>query len=156
MSRDTPPALKNIYSLGTADRTWEEFVCLLRSYGIEMVVDVRSRPTSKLPHFQRDFLARSLAEQGWGYFYLGKELGGFRPEGYEAYTQTLEYLAGLELLERMASRCLSVFICAERLPARCHRRFIGRSLHERGWKVKHLIEENRFWNDVPSAGDEGG
>lgn len=155
VSRETVPALKTIFSLGTADRTWDEFVLLLRSYGIEMVVDVRTLPTSRLPHFQREFLVQSLGEQGWGYLYLGKELGGYRRGGYEAYTQTVEYLAGLELLERMASRCLSVFICAERLPSRCHRRFIGRNLKERGWKVTHLIDGNKFWQDDPQpAGEE--
>ncbi len=154
VSREPVPALKTIFSLGTADRTWDEFVFLLRSYRIEMVVDVRSLPTSRFPHFQKEFLVQSLAEQGWGYFYLGKELGGHRRGGYEAYTQTVEYLAGLELLERMASRCLSVIICAERLPSRCHRRFIGRNLMERGWKVTHLIDGNEFWQDDPQAAGE--
>jgi uncharacterized protein (DUF488 family) len=40
-----------------------------------------------------------------------------------------------------------VILCAERLPERCHRRFIARSLEERGWKVAHIIEENRILED---------
>ncbi len=138
---------KIIFTMGTSNRTFEEFVEMLRTYKIEMVIDVRSFPTSKFPHFQKEALAQSLAEENLGYFYLGKELGGFRQGGYEAYTQTLEYLVGMELLERMASRCRSVVICAERLPWRCHRRFIGRSLQERGWQVKHVIDEKRIWED---------
>jgi len=145
---------KIIFTLGTSKRTFKEFVEMLRTYKIEMVIDVRSFPTSKFPHFQKEALAQSLAEENLGYFYLGKELGGFRQGGYEAYTQTLEYLVGVELLERMASRCRSVIICAERLPWRCHRRFIGRSLQERGWQVKHVIDQKRIWEDKLTKEEE--
>jgi hypothetical protein len=34
-------------------------------------------------------------------------------------------------------------LCAERLPERCHRRFIARSLEERGWQTVHLIDADR-------------
>ena len=128
-----------VFTLGTSNRTWTEFVHLLRSKAIEMVTDVRSFPASKFPHFRREILSQSLGEAELGYFYLGKELGGYRRGGYEAYTQTLVYLVGIELLERMASRCRCAVLCAERLPWRCHRRFIGQSMQERGWKVLHII-----------------
>lgn len=141
------PFERIIYSLGTSNRTLEEFVKLLKSYAVEMVVDVRSFPASKFQHFKRESLLQSLGERGIGYYYLGKELGGFRKGGYEAYTQTLEYFAGLELLERMASRCRSSILCAERLPWRCHRRFIGRSLQDRSWKVVHILQEDKIWED---------
>ncbi|NWF57603.1 MAG: DUF488 domain-containing protein [Syntrophaceae bacterium] len=138
---------KRVFTLGTGSRTWEEFLHLLRGYRVEMVIDVRSFPTSKFEHFKRESMNLSLGEAGFGYSYLGKELGGYRRGGYEAYTQTLSYLAGMELLERMSSRCRSAIICAERLPWRCHRRFIGRSLQERGWEVTHIIDEKRVWKD---------
>ncbi len=141
------PFERIIYSLGTSNRTLEEFVKLLKSYAVEMVVDVRSFPASKFQHFKHESLLQSLGERGIGYYYLGKDLGGYRKGGYEAYTQTLEYLAGLELLERMASRCRCAILCVERLPWRCHRRFIGGSLQDRGWKVVHILEEKKIWED---------
>ncbi len=136
---------KRIYTLGTSNRSGEEFFALLRAYVIEMVVDVRSFPTSKFPHFKKEMLSRSLAEEGFGYTHLGKELGGYREGGYDAYTQTYGYLHGIELLERLASRLRCAILCAERLPWRCHRRFIGHSLQERGWQVTHIIEKDRIW-----------
>jgi len=145
---------KIIFTLGTSNRTFEEFVGVLGRYEIEMVIDVRSFPTSKFPHFKKEALNQSLAEENFGYYYLGKELGGYRRGGYEAYTRTLPYLAGMELLERMAFRCRSAILCAERLPWRCHRRFIGRSLRERGWKVVHIIDEKRVWEDKIQAEEE--
>jgi len=150
MQNHIPPG-KIIFTLGSSNRTFEEFVELLRAYAVEMVTDVRSFPTSKFPHFKREILSKTLGEQGLGYYYLGKELGGYRKGGYEAYTQTYEYLRGLELLERLASRCRCAILCAERLPWRCHRRFIGRSLQERGWKVVHIIDEKRVWEDRVAA-----
>ena len=141
------PVERNVWTLGTSNRSWEEFTRFLQMYRLEMVIDVRSFPTSKFAHFKQASLNPSLAEAGFGYYNLGKELGGYRKEGYEAYTQTLPYLAGIELLERMSSRCRSAVMCAERLPWRCHRRFIGRSLRDRGWKVIHLIDEKRVWED---------
>ena len=136
---------KLIYTLGTSNRPWEEFLNLLRAYTIEIVVDVRSFPTSKFSHFKQEELSHGLGEAGFGYTHLGKSLGGYRKEGYEAYTQTYDYLRGIELLERLSTRSRCTILCAERFPWRCHRRFIGKSLQERGWKVVHLIEENRIW-----------
>jgi uncharacterized protein (DUF488 family) len=146
-----PGGTKVIFSLGTSNRRLVEFIAILRVYRIEMAVDVRSFPTSsRFPHFKKESLPQSLAEAGFGYFFLGKELGGYRQGGYEAYTQALEYLAGMEVLERMASRCRSAIFCAERLPWRCHRRFIGRSLRERGWEVIHIIDEKRVLSSCSS------
>ena len=131
---------KIIHTLGTGDRSAEEFIAILRAYGVEMVADVRSFPRSRFPQFRRETLAGNLGEAGIGYVHLGKELGGYRDGGFEAYTQTLAYLQGIERLERLASRCRCVILCAERLPERCHRRFIARSLEERGWQVVNIIE----------------
>jgi len=143
---------KLIHTLGSSNRSLEEFIGLLRTYGIEMVADVRSFPASRFPHFRREVLAQSLGEAGVGYAHLGKELGGYRQGGYEAYTQTYAYLQGIERLERLASRCRCAILCAERLPERCHRRFIAKSLEERGWKAVHIIEANRTWE--PASGEE--
>ncbi len=124
--------------MGTSDRTIEKMIHLLRLHQIAMVVDVRSWPRSKFPQFNQEALAASLKEAGLGYAHLGKELGGFRKGGYEAYTQTDSYRIGLDRLEQMARRYCSAVLCAERSPERCHRRFIAQSLEERGWQVVHL------------------
>ena len=49
-----------IYTVGTANRSKEEFVLLLHSFGIEAVVDVRRFPTSKFAHFRREELEEML------------------------------------------------------------------------------------------------
>ena len=87
-----------------------------------------------------------LQKEGFEYHYLGKELGGFRKGGYEAYTHTDEFESGINMLEAIAAKKLSVIICAEHFPWKCHRRFIARALQKRGWKVEHIIDKGRVWS----------
>jgi uncharacterized protein (DUF488 family) len=133
------------YTLGTSIRSEEEFIAILRNYHIETVVDVRSFPQSRFEHFRREHLDRMLEGVGIGYVYLGKELGGFRKGGYLAYTGTAPYQEGIGNLERVGREGVTAFLCAERFPWKCHRRFIASSLEERGWKVLHIIEKGRVW-----------
>jgi len=134
-----------IYSLGTSNRTASEFLDLFAEYRIEVGVDIRSFPTSRCPHFVKQPLQNLLESNGIQYEYLGKELGGFRKEGYPAYVETDSFRNGLERLEGIGRGRTSAFFCAERFPWRCHRRWVARKLIERGWNVIHIIEKGRVW-----------
>jgi len=134
-----------VYTLGTSTRTKEEFLELVNYYHIETVVDVRSFPQSRFEHFKRENLAEILKEGGVAYIYLGKELGGFRKGGYLSYTKSTPYQEGISHLERIGKESIAAFICAERFPWKCHRRFIALSLEQRGWQVIHIIDKDRIW-----------
>ncbi len=137
--------MKKIYTLGTAFRSQEDFIEIISSCNIEAVIDVRSYPSSKLEHFRRVNLENILSKERFEYHYLGKELGGFRKGGYENYTLTKEFGLGIGLLENIAVNKISVIICAERFPWKCHRRYIVRALHEKGWIVEHIIDKGKVW-----------
>jgi uncharacterized protein (DUF488 family) len=134
-----------IYSLGSSTRTSEEFIGVLHAYGIKTLVDVRSFPTSRFEHFKKENLEHLVKENAINYVYLGKALGGYRKGGYESYMDTEAYKQGLEELEKVARKSPTAFMCAERLPWKCHRRFIGESLKTRGWRVVHIIDAGRVW-----------
>ncbi len=134
-----------IYSLGTSNRTADEFLCLFLEHGIGVGVDIRSFPSSRYPHFISDTLRGLLASKGIRYEYLGKELGGFRKGGYERYMETPSFLKGLERLEEIGREGKTVFFCAEKFPWRCHRRWVAKRLAERGWNVVHIIEMGKIW-----------
>lgn len=136
---------RTIYSLGTSSRGQEEFIHLLKTYGIEAVVDVRRFPTSRYAHFGKDNLRVLLESEGIEYLYMGRELGGYRRGGYETYMETEEFDRAISTLEGIGRRKITAFLCAERLPWRCHRRFIGSALMERGWEVIHIMDEGRIW-----------
>jgi uncharacterized protein (DUF488 family) len=137
--------VKRIFTLGTGRRSEEDFVEILLAYNIEVLVDVRSFPKSKMPAFNRENLEGLLEREGIRYRYLGKELGGFRKGGYEAYTLTGDFRKGVDEIEGIAGDSVTVLICAERFPWKCHRRWISRELHRRGWRVEHIIDKGRVW-----------
>jgi uncharacterized protein (DUF488 family) len=137
-----------IYSLGSSTRTGEEFIGVLNAYDINILVDVRSFPTSRFEHFKKENLKPLVEENAINYVYLGKPLGGYRKGGYEAYMETRAYRQGLEELEKIARKSPTAFMCAERLPWKCHRRFIGESLKRRGWRVVHIIDAIQVWEPV--------
>lgn len=134
-----------IYTLGTSGRSFDEFLALLKEHEIQAGVDIRSFPTSRFPHFKKEYLQRRLESEGIQYFYLGKELGGFRKGGYLAYMESESFRIGLKRLEEVGREKRSAFFCAEKFPWRCHRRWVAAKLMQRGWKVIHIIERGRVW-----------
>ncbi len=150
MTQKQEEPTKVIYTLGTSNRELEEFVDLLRAYGIEQVLDVRSFPVSRrYPHFSRENLEKALPTKGISYIWLGKRLGGYRRGGYEAYMESEDFQKGLSELAALAERKPSAIICAERFPWRCHRRFISLKLEELGFEVRHILDKGRLW--IPKA-----
>jgi len=131
-----------IYTVGTANRSKEEFIRLLHSFGIEAVVDVRRFPTSKFAHFRREELEEILREEGIAYFFC-EALGGFREGGYRKHMLSEEFQNALKSLERLAEKRKVAILCAEKLYFRCHRRFIADALVQRGHEVIHIIDERR-------------
>src|SRR5512134_3267390 len=138
-------ALPILYTLGTGLRSSEDFMEIIHAYEIRAVLDVRSYPRSKLPHFSGETLSGLLASNGIAYHFFGKELGGLRKGGYTAYIITEEFSNGIRTLEAIARETLSVIICAERFPWKCHRKWISLELQKQGWEVRHIIDKGKVW-----------
>jgi len=98
-----------------------------------------------MPAFNREYLEDLLKKEGIQYRYVGNELGGFRKGGYEAYTLTDDFRMGVDEIEDIAGHSVTVLICAERFPWKCHRRWISRELQMRGWRVEHIIDKGKVW-----------
>jgi uncharacterized protein (DUF488 family) len=62
-----------VWTIGYDNRSIETFLELLDEHGIQVLVDVRSFPTSKIEHFKRERMERWLLEYGIEYLWLGKE-----------------------------------------------------------------------------------
>jgi uncharacterized protein (DUF488 family) len=152
--------MTTIFTIGHSDHTMERFVALLRQYGIETVVDVRSQPYSRrAPQYQKRVLARALEEAGIGYVFAGAELGG-RPKGAAFYraggrldpvrrAKAEGFREGIDGIVATASSRRSVILCAEEDPTRCHRRsLVSPALRERGIEVLHLRGDGSVVSDV--------
>ena len=134
-----------VYTVGTGLRSLEDFIEILLACDIKTVIDVRGYPMSKLSHFSRQNFPHLLETNGIEYRFLGKELGGLRKGGYIAYMITEEFREGVANLERIAREALSVIVCAERFPWKCHRRWISLELQKYGWEVRHIIDKGKLW-----------
>lgn len=137
--------MKVVYSIGTSTRSMDEFMAILRQYGISSVIDVRRFPKSRFEHFSKDNLRAHLERHDVRYIDMGNELGGFRRGGYEKFMKTSAFKEAIELLEKLAAESTCVITCSERFPWKCHRRFVARAFEERGWDVIHVIESDRVW-----------
>ena len=137
---------KTIYTIGSSTRHLPEFLALLQDYHVATLVDVRSFPYSKrFPHFAKEVLEETISMADLHYVHLGNDLGGYRRGGYEAYTRTPHFARGVDALQAIGGHERAAFMCCERLPWRCHRRFIASELERRGWRVIHIIEKDRTW-----------
>jgi uncharacterized protein (DUF488 family) len=143
-----------IFTLGTSSRSFEEFLDLLREHAIEAVVDIRSFPTSRYPHFGKAALQQGLESEGVRYHYLGKELGGFRKGGYVAYMETEGFRRGIERLEDIGRNERTAFFCSERFPWKCHRRWVAQQLTQRGWHIIHIIDPGKIWIPKQEVGSK--
>jgi uncharacterized protein (DUF488 family) len=143
-----------LYSIGHSTRSEDEFVGLLRTYGIGALADVRTIPKSRRhPHFGSDRLGDRLSRERIEYRHM-PALGGLRrprPDspniawtneafrGYADYMETEAFESGLVALLDWAAARVVAFMCAEAVWWRCHRRLLADALVARGAQVRHIL-----------------
>jgi uncharacterized protein (DUF488 family) len=146
-------ATRAVLSVGHSTRTLDEFVRLLRRYGVACLVDVRNTPQSRrMPHFAKRALEETLPAAGISYEHL-QDLGGWRRpqpgspnsgwrskafQGYADHMATPAFESALGRLADIASERRTAMMCAEALWWRCHRMLISDALTVRGWRVQHI------------------
>ena len=134
-----------IYTVGTSTRSAEEFTRLLIGRDVAVVVDVRRFPFSMFEHLSSEHFPRFLRHADIDYVHMGELLGGYRNRGYQAFITSSEFSEGMDKLIQIAGRSMVALVCAERLPWRCHCRFIGAELEKQDWRVIHISDEDRDW-----------
>jgi uncharacterized protein (DUF488 family) len=143
-----------VYTVGHSTHSLDDFVGLLRAYGIKQLLDVRTIPRSHHnPQFNYDTLGRFLRNRRIGYRHM-KALGGLRHahadsinagwhnasfRGFADYMQTPEFVAAVAKLIELVSEKTTVLMCAEAVPWRCHRSLIGDALIVRGFDVVDIF-----------------
>ena len=146
--------LPSVLTIGHSTRSLDEFIEILQSFRIELLVDVRSFPGSRrYPHFNREALNGSLRASGIDYIHL-PELGGRRrplPDslnmtwrnesfrGYADYMETDEFRDGIDRLLALGRDRRTVIMCSEAVWWRCHRSMISDYLKAKGVAVIHIL-----------------
>jgi uncharacterized protein (DUF488 family) len=157
MSRSTNQP--TVLTVGHSTRARGDFIALLKSHGVQRVVDVRTIPRSRHnPQFNRETLSAALRKAKIGYVHLAK-LGGLRHarrdslntgwrnssfRGFADYMQTPNFKAGLARLIELAKKKTTAIMCAEAVPWRCHRSLIADALLVRRIPVEHIISGTRL------------
>jgi len=135
--------MEKIFTIGYGGRKLEDFIGLLKQFGVKQIIDVRAFPTSKYPQFKREELQKFLQARGISYVWL-RELGGYRSGGYESFMKKKEFQEGMNKLEKLAKEKMTAIMCLEGYPSGCHRRFISRELVKRGWRVLHIVGKGKI------------
>ncbi len=156
--RKTKIEMPAVLTIGHSNRTWRDFLEILRAHRVKRVIDVRSIPRSRHnPQFNREILPAKLRAARIGYVHLRK-LGGLRHarrdspnmgwrnasfRGFADYMQTAEFETGLHRLMKLAAQKRSAIMCAEAVPWRCHRSLIADALTVRGIQVDDIMSMKR-------------
>ena len=135
-----------VYTIGHSNRSLQGLFDIIRRYNIQVIVDVRRFPTSRVvPHFRRDVLEGEASRRGLEYLWLGDLLGGYRSSGYREYMRTNNFSKGLNKLIEIAKLKTTVIMCSEKLWFKCHRRFIADKLVENGFRVIHIADVEKTY-----------
>jgi uncharacterized protein (DUF488 family) len=132
-----------LWTIGHSNRSIKYFVELLKTHKIEVLVDVRSFPTSKVEHFKREKMEQWLPENGVNYVWLGRELGGYRRGGYKEHMRTKLFREGIKRLLDIAREKRTCIMCMETNPKYCHRRHISTYLERKGIKIFHILRKEQ-------------
>jgi uncharacterized protein (DUF488 family) len=155
------------FTIGHSTHELEEFVAILRAYGIQQVIDVRTIPRSRHnPQFNKDALGKALRHRRINYRHM-KHLGGRRHarrgsttnrgwrnasfRGFADYMQTPVFEAALDVLLALAAKKPTAIMCAEAVPWRCHRSLIGDALTARGVIVRDIFSRTNARSHVLSS-----
>jgi uncharacterized protein (DUF488 family) len=146
---------KTIWTIGHSTRPLEVFIEMLRSFQIELIVDIRSYPGSnRYPHFNKEALMISLPENKIAYTHLVK-LGGRRKprsdsqntgwrvaafRGYADYMETEDFKIAIKELELLAGERRVAYMCSEAVWWSCHRSLVSDYLKFDGWTVMHIMD----------------
>lgn len=145
-----------VYSVGHSVKSMDDFIWLIENYNINVIVDVRSFPYSKIvPWFNREKLEASLKSRKILYGFMGDVLGGRWDEylsegGIVDYTKVMEderFVNGIKrILNGIKQGYIVCLMCSEADPRKCHRSMlIGRYLLSRyNVDVKHILDESNL------------
>lgn len=129
-----------LHTIGYEGIDVERFLGILRTHGIETVIDVRELPLSRKPEFSKAKLANRLRLNGVGYVHM-RALGcprrirhRYRADGHWGrYEQG--FLAHLEMqgdalasLGALALQSQSALLCFEADAQSCHRSIVAASI----------------------------
>jgi len=142
------------FSIGHSRHSIEAFAALVKPQGIDMIIDVRSKPNSRFAaQFNRKVIRDNLAGHELDYEFLGDLLGGMITDkellnedgsvDNEKITASAGFQQGLDkVIASIREGRRVAIMCAEKDPHACHRySLISPALEARGVRMIHLLAD---------------
>ena len=138
-----------IYTIGHSNISQEDFIEILKSFKIQLLVDVRSSPYSKfVPHFNRENIKTTLDDSNVNYIFMGRQIGG-KPKdkkyykngnvNYDLIAKTEHFKEGINKIIELNKDNKLVLMCSEEDPYSCHRHnLITQTLVKKDLEVIHI------------------
>ena len=146
--------LKTLYTIGYSGFSIDDFVNILKKYGVNALIDVRSNPfSSYFSAYNKEQLEKKLNSQHIYYRNYPKEFGArqkerhfYTSDGYldfELFTASSAYNQGyLEIEDGLKRDYVFVFMCSEKDPIDCHRAImISKTFKDNGYSILHLLPD---------------
>lgn len=149
-----------VFTVGHSNHQFAKLAELLQKHGIQVLVDVRSRPHSRwVPWFNQKHLETAIPGIGIEYKWAGNHLGGlpsdpayYKPNpqhkrktdppkiaDYAKIARQKWFQKAIDELLEVASSRRTAVMCSEENPQKCHRsQLIGHALVKRGVEVRHI------------------
>ena len=138
-----------IFSIGHSNHSIDKFLSLLNDFEINMVVDVRSAPFSRMfPQFNQEAFKKSLSDNTIGYLFLGDQIGGRSNDPddyldgqvlYKSLARKEAFKLGINRLKEGSVKYQIAITCSEKEPLDCHRfLLVSEALARSGVVVRHI------------------
>lgn len=146
------------YTIGHSTRKLEEFINIIKNYGIDCIMDVRSNPHASSSYdksYDRDSLEMNIKQSGINYIYMGEQLGEKRTENevldsdgkanFDKIMECSTFNKGINrIVEGIRRGHKIALMCSERNPFNCHRSIVlGYALMKNGVDMEHIIDEKK-------------
>lgn len=121
-----------IFTIGYSNKSINTFIEKLNENKITLVIDVRSKPYSRNPQFNRTYLEKYLDNRGVNYLFMGDCLGGL--EINHNFNEAIEEVIRLSKIQNL------VLMCVEKNPKDCHRyQVLTPEIEKNSLKVFHIL-----------------
>lgn len=141
---------KVFFTIGYEGLDPDSFMARLRRHGVEQLIDIRERASSRKKGFSKTPLSNRLAEEGMGYIHIRgagappeirnprKETGDLRTF-LDSYSKHLDDNPdAVEAVHEAAMVKPSVLMCFEADYRQCHRSMLSTRLASLGMRAEHI------------------
>ena len=143
-----------LYTIGHSQHDIDYFISMLKKYGINHVLDVRSTPYSQFAsNYNRENIKAVLEMEDIKYTFMG-DFFGARPvdralyfsDGYLDFDKTRKsskFQRGMyNVIKGIHDGNYIALMCTEKDPIECHRAImVSRTFYEYGIDVEHILED---------------